>query len=84
MFSITLETLVKAQGLSGLLPPQTRNTGASGDPGSPAGLPIHAKNGREWGPENAGSLTPFEMTAFKNDMFTKNPNCTAAGLFRKR
>jgi hypothetical protein len=29
---------------------------------SPADLPILAKKRREWGPENAGSLTPFEMT----------------------
>ena len=26
--------------------------------------------------ENAGSLTPFEMTFFKNDPVRKNPNCT--------
>jgi len=29
---------------------------------SPAELPIRAKTGREWGPESAGSLTPFGMT----------------------
>jgi hypothetical protein len=29
---------------------------------SPADLPILAKSGREWGPENAGSLTPIGMT----------------------
>jgi len=32
---------------------------------SPADLPIHAKSGREWGPENTGSFTPFEMTVSK-------------------
>ena len=29
---------------------------------SPPDLPILAKSEREWGPENAGSLTPFGMT----------------------
>ena len=32
---------------------------------SPADLPIHAKSGREWGPDNAGSFTPFEMTLLR-------------------
>ena len=32
---------------------------------SPADLPILAKNGREWDPDNAGSLTPVEMTLRK-------------------
>ena len=35
---------------------------------SPADLPIHAKSGREWGPDNAGSFTPFEMTLCKNGL----------------
>ena len=41
----------KHKGPSILLPPQTRKSGALGDPGSRAGLPIHAKIGREWGPD---------------------------------
>ena len=30
--------------------PNPRKSGAVGDPGSRADLPIHAKSGREWGP----------------------------------
>jgi hypothetical protein len=29
-------------------------------------LPIHARTGREWGPENACSLTDFRMTSFRS------------------
>lgn len=52
----------QAQGPSVLLPPQDAQKAARlGDPGSQA-LPIHAKTGREWGPENACSDTDLRMT----------------------